>query len=97
MSKYYKNNEGRSFERRLGNKFGITVADYSAMHDYQLGCCYVCGGTDKTRRLAVDHNHKTGTVRALLCTPCNTAIGLAKTSDGLSKLADYLDAFDGDK
>ena len=34
--------------------------------------CECCGSTN---RVAVDHDHKTGTVRGLLCVNCNTALG----------------------
>jgi len=35
--------------------------------------CVICGVNDK---LVVDHNHKTGKIRGLLCNKCNMAIGL---------------------
>lgn len=39
---------------------------------YQGGKCFICQrATGKRRRLAVDHDHKTGRVRGLLCNPCN--------------------------
>jgi len=47
------------------------------MFDEQKEACYICGVVSK-QRLAVDHNHKTGKVRKLLCSNCNTAIGLLK-------------------
>jgi hypothetical protein len=55
-------------------RFGITLKEYDAMLAEQSGGCAICGGVD-TRALAVDHDHQTGQVRALLCGPCNTGIG----------------------
>jgi hypothetical protein len=36
--------------------------------------CDACGRVRK--RMAVDHNHRTGKVRGILCSPCNTTLGL---------------------
>lgn len=40
----------------------------------QAGGCAICGAEPKTRRLHVDHDHKTGAVRGLLCYRCNRAL-----------------------
>lgn len=67
---------------QLRRNYGITIADYNRMLDAQNGCCDVCGKTETTEiagkilSLAVDHDHDTGVVRGLLCSNCNTAIGL---------------------
>lgn len=54
-------------ERRL-SKFGLSPEDEKAILEYQGGRCYVCGvANGATKALAVDHNHETGQVRALLC------------------------------
>jgi len=56
------------------------------MFEEQKGCCVICGRhqTEFKTRLAVDHNHKTGEVRGLLCRPCNAGIGLF--NENLSRL-----------
>lgn len=62
-----------SWERRLMATYGITADEYWAIYEFQGGCCYICEratGTGK-KRLSVDHDHSTGIVRGLLCTPCN--------------------------
>jgi hypothetical protein len=58
-------------------KYGITREEYDAMYEAQNGQCYVCKDSSD-RRLSVDHNHETGENRKLLCTKCNTALGLLK-------------------
>lgn len=60
----------------LKRKFAMTVDRYEAMLLSQSGCCAICLGTNGGRRLAVDHCHASGEVRGLLCTRCNTGIGL---------------------
>lgn len=60
-------------------KYGLTVETFDALVERQSGCCAICRilFTDiDARHLHVDHNHKTGAVRGLLCHGCNTAIGL---------------------
>ena len=57
----------------LKTKYGITVGQYERLLEVQGGCCAVCQKNAlvfKTR-LAVDHNHKTGEIRGLLCYRCN--------------------------
>lgn len=47
--------------------YGIDGDQYEALLALQGGGCAVCGGKPKSKRLAVDHDHKTGAVRGLLC------------------------------
>ena len=58
---------------RLKRLYGITVVQYDRMFDLQGGKCFVCmwKPTEKSRRLCVDHDHKDGRVRGLLCYRCN--------------------------
>ena len=77
-------------------KYRITQDDYDRMFVEQEGKCAVCGGDDYTpwNRLVVDHDHKTGYVRALLCHACNVSIGQAKDDPTiLRRAAEYLERF----
>lgn len=56
-------------------KYGLTEADYQLLLEKQGYVCAVCGNKPLLRRLAVDHCHKTGNVRGLLCRKCNQGIG----------------------
>ena len=79
----------------LQRTFGITPEQYDEMYAEQEGCCAICGvhQSEVTRRFAVDHDHQTGKVRALLCQPCNTGIGLLQDNyDTILRAADYLRA-----
>lgn len=55
----------------LQRTYGITAEEYDAILDHQEGRCAICLKPPKAKRLAVDHDHRTGLVRGLLCTNCN--------------------------
>ena len=66
----------RAHALRIEKTYGITKEQYKALYEAQGGCCYICRrATGKTRKLSVDHDHKTGYVRGLLCRPCNGMLG----------------------
>jgi hypothetical protein len=79
QSKAYWRAEGseRQRARQLQKKYGITVAEFDAMLAAQRGGCAICSAAvnPNARSLAVDHCHKTGKVRGILCGRCNLAIG----------------------
>ena len=52
-------------------QYGLVPEQYTQLLERQNGVCAICGHPPKTRRLGVDHDHKTGRVRALLCHTCN--------------------------
>lgn len=67
----------------LKRKFGITSDQYKEMLSRQNNVCAICNGIERTKanskrvqQFSVDHCHTTGKIRGLLCSPCNTAIGL---------------------
>lgn len=67
------------YAQNLRNNYGMTVAEYEARAERQGGRCAICG-TTPDHRLHVDHDHRTGAVRDLLCRPCNYALGNAQDS-----------------
>ncbi len=64
---------------KYGQDFGLR--ELQTMAEKQNHCCAICGKPEKEMRngavkhLAVDHDHKTGKVRELLCTACNKGLG----------------------
>lgn len=52
--------------------------------------CWICGTPPKSRRLHIDHDHKTGKVRGLLCFRCNNALPSWVTQKWLTSAKIYL-------
>ena len=76
---------------RPPNRCGLTEAEYAQRLAEQGGGCFLCGAPPGKRRLAVDHCHKTGTIRKLLCRKCNTGLGVFKDDPRtLLRAAQYL-------
>jgi uncharacterized protein (DUF2461 family) len=59
----------------LERKYGLSIEDFHFLRIVQDNQCALCGRTDE-QGLHVDHDHRTGRVRGLLCGKCNKAIGL---------------------
>lgn len=65
---------GRRYE--LKRVYGISVETYERMFREQNGGCKICGKQNLDgKRLSVDHDHNTGTIRGLLCHRCNGGLG----------------------
>jgi hypothetical protein len=60
-------------EQKLKRHYGMSEKDYNVMLEKQEGRCAICGNY---RKLVVDHCHTANRVRDLLCSQCNSAIGL---------------------
>ena len=69
-------NKDRYWAGCLMRKYGITATEYGAILNRQGGCCAICKRSPTSQRLHVDHCHTTDKVRGLLCSNCNTSIGL---------------------
>lgn len=84
----------------LRRKYSMTVQEYNEMLSAQGGVCKICGlkcdrkykdERRKTFPLCVDHDHKTGKVRGLLCNKCNVGLALFKENKmNLAKAISYL-------
>ena len=81
----------RSLRKAKLKRFGLSEEDYTKMLVSQNGVCAVCKQPG-FKRLAVDHCHKTGKIRGLLCSSCNSAEGLLKSDSTIIRaLADYVE------
>jgi len=92
--------EKYGWKNSLNSKYGPGASDiYERLFDEQWGNCAICGVSQKDlhRRLDLDHNHKTGCFRGLLCNRCNLLVGRLNLDDGvdyLQKILRYIEASD---
>ena len=65
--------------------------------DASGGVCCICEGNRTKRALVVDHDHKSGKIRGLLCGSCNSAIGMLGDDAGLvTRALKYLEIHAGE-
>jgi hypothetical protein len=77
--------------------YGITLEEYDAMFASQEGKCYICKVHQSAlkNKLCVDHRHRDGKVRKLLCRKCNSSAGLMQENiQNIRALADYLEGYE---
>jgi len=79
-------------------QYGLTVEAYEKLAQDQHHKCAICNQPEtatyasRPRRLAVDHNHTTSQLRALLCYRCNSLLGYGQESPAILRAAaDYLE------
>jgi|SRR6185369_16485045 len=71
-------------------RYGLSLEDYKALLVKQGLRCLICKNLTGSN-LCVDHNHRTGKVRGLLCGPCNMALGLLQVdSKGIKLLLEAI-------
>jgi len=101
--KWKNNNKDRvkryGYASNIKRRYGINYKEYEEILRQQEYKCALCGSYKYdvlNRRLGVDHNHKTGEVRGLLCNCCNRGLGNFKDSvELLTKAINYLVKFHG--
>jgi len=71
----------------------ISVDEYDAMLTKQGGSCAICRKAEwNSKGPNIDHDHKTGKVRGILCYKCNTALGMAEDDPNIIRaMLGYLD------
>lgn len=83
----------QGFTRNLRVKYGITLEQYNNLLAQQKSLCAICSKVLTRQNTHVDHDHKTGSVRGLLCFECNTAIGKFHDSiDRMRRAIAYLES-----
>ena len=100
---YNKDNSETVRSQYLKREYGMTFEEFDAMLSSQDICCAICGTNkpSKTRgrinRFHVDHDHKTGKVRGLLCKSCNIALGEVEDNiHTLKSMIEYLESHEQD-
>lgn len=80
----------RAKNAHLLKRFGITLQEYEDLLAFQNGVCFICSAVPNVRALAVDHDHKTGAIRGLLCLYCNKYRVGNLTKDTIIPIHEYL-------
>ena len=96
--KWYAGNRGAVRKYKLKTRYNITETEYDTLLQKQAGLCAICRhppeGIRRDWMLHIDHDHKTGEVRGLLCDNCNRGIGLFQESvSNLEAATEYLKAY----
>ena len=81
-----KYDPAKNREYQLKSLYNVSTEVYDLMYSQQGGACKICRKNFDS--LCVDHDHKTGNVRGLLCHKCNKAIGLLE--DDISNLSNAI-------
>jgi len=97
--KYSKSEKGKIKNRKWAKKkrllsYGITEGILEQIKKEQNNKCAICGKiiNEFTKDFAVDHDHKTGKVRGLLCMNCNIGLGAFRDNKIIMRKAiKYLD------
>lgn len=100
VRRYREKNIDAERARHLMREYGITIEQYNIMEAQQDGLCAICKQPETQERkgvkyrLAVDHCHKTGKVRGLLCFKCNSSMGSFEKRDvPMSNVESYLEKY----
>lgn len=87
-----------SFGKKISNrkytlsKYKLNICSFFKLYEKQKGKCAICKCVT-SKQLNVDHCHKTGLIRGLLCSKCNVAIGLfGDNIQNLQEAIRYLNA-----
>ena len=102
---YTKNKDkilARMRDRHLELTYGVTNEEYQQMLIKQDSRCAICFTHESSKarngsikNLSVDHCHTTGKIRKLLCSKCNSMLGMANESkETLYAAIKYLESFD---
>lgn len=79
FASWRKEHREQIYWNEIKHHYGVTPKQYFAVLEKQNYRCAICKQTD-SKRLSVDHNHKTLVFRGLLCQKCNFLVGIFETA-----------------
>ena len=92
--KYDHEHREHKRDLHLQRYYGISADDFNMLleaQDHQCAICFTTNPGGKSGRFNVDHDHKTGKVRGLLCKSCNIALGeVGDNIHTLKNMIEYL-------
>ena len=84
----FKLRKAYNHDKYVQIEYGLKSGEYANLYQKQRCHCAICQrATGKSKRLAVDHDHKTGLIRGLLCGPCNQMLALARSDPSFFRRA----------
>lgn len=89
VTAWRKNNPERVAESQRRSRYNLSPAEFDGMRAEQNNRCAICL-VSFAKTPAVDHDHDTGAVRALLCGACNRALGFVERPEWLHAALAYL-------
>jgi len=90
---FYRNNKQKELDRMRYKKYGITGNEFREIVEKQNNKCPICIRVIN-KNFSVDHDHKIGKIRGIICNDCNLAIGNAGSSpERLKSMANYLENY----
>lgn len=91
------NKKALNSKHQRKNKYGITQEEYLNLYNIHNSSCAICGINEDqlpNKKLFLDHCHKTNIIRGLLCSKCNSALGMVDDNiEVLKKATAYLEKF----
>lgn len=78
------------------DRYNMNKLDMIALYESQDRKCALCDkevelfSKGKNNSAYIDHCHATGRVRAILCHPCNSALGYIESKLSIDKIKDYI-------
>ena len=88
--RWYSENRERHATSQLKNRYGITPTQRAEMLTMQGDACAICHVSFSEKRVSIDHDHKTGRARGLLCARCNNWLAAIEDEKFLASALAYL-------
>lgn len=89
--KWREANKHKIKNKYLKYQYGITTEQYDQILDDQNCCCKLCGSSP-IKYPVVEHCHKTGRIRGIVCQKCNMAIAAVENNQHLlNKILEYIE------
>ena len=82
-------------DKRLRRLYNISAEEYDKILEFQNGVCPICeeekNAKGEPKKLGVDHDHKSGLTRGILCFYCNRKLTEWWTPERLKAALFYLE------
>ena len=96
--KYYEDHKEwhakRMYRNNMKRKYGLSLEQVKAILSAQKNRCEICkkdfSTMTKWNGVCIDHNHKTGVVRGILCRRCNLSLAYIEDNKFLERAQNYL-------